>query len=78
MVPHPSLPSLAGQVWLTQKGCLAVSFLLLGGGSAGGAPRSKTLVQGEICVLEALDALQGSWHLKGTLREDETLRYPIP
>eukprot|EP00903_Cladosiphon_okamuranus_P012921 g12064.t1 len=49
VIPHPSLPSLAGQVWLTRKGCLVVAFLLLGGAGAGagagGGPRSKMLAK---------------------------------
>lgn len=50
VLPHPSLPASAAQPWLTEKGCLAVAFLLLGGGGgdAGGAPRSKRLMQGDL------------------------------
>lgn len=38
VLPHPDLPAVAAQPWLTRKGCLAVAFLLLEQGGRPGTP----------------------------------------
>ena len=41
MLPHPALPAVAAQPWLTRKGCLAAAFLLLEQGGGSGTRQAK-------------------------------------